>query len=44
MGKIREPLRPGVTVNLAQQQFILPLSCRSWLAGLPYIEVMNELS
>ncbi len=41
-GRTRALLRPGVTVNLAQQEFILPLSCKSWLAGLPYIEVMNE--
>jgi hypothetical protein len=40
-GKIRSPLRPGVTAVLAEQEFVLSLSCKSWLAGMPYIEVMN---
>jgi hypothetical protein len=42
MGKIRAPLRPGLTVNLAQQEFALALSCKSWLAWFPYIKVMNK--
>lgn len=31
-----------MTAILGQQEFVLPLSYKSWLAGFPYVEVMNE--
>ncbi len=41
---ILEPLRPGVTVNLGQQQFVLPRSCKSWLARFSHIEALSEMA
>jgi hypothetical protein len=40
---ILEPLRPGVTVNLGQQEFVLR-SCKSWLARFAHIEALSEMA